>query len=229
MTKDFVKFPHTPHLKWLGAGVPRDDKVMTPPEVADLLCGNVVVEEKVDGTNLGLSTDPTGGMRVQNRGHWVRRGGHPQFDVFWGWLATRQVELADALGEDLILFGEWCLAVHSVQYDRLPDWFLGFDVYDRRKQAFWSVQRRDNLLRSVRLAGVPKLASGHFSVDKLENLMNRTSEVGSQTIEGIYIRRDQGPWLKGRAKMVRSEFTQAIGDHWSKRRMERNRLRLQQA
>jgi hypothetical protein len=42
---DFFRFPHTPHLAWLGEGSPRDDKVLLPNEVAALLAGNVVVEE----------------------------------------------------------------------------------------------------------------------------------------------------------------------------------------
>ena len=34
---DFFRFPHTPHLAWLGEGSPRDDKVLLPNEVAALL------------------------------------------------------------------------------------------------------------------------------------------------------------------------------------------------
>ncbi|NLZ78249.1 MAG: DNA ligase, partial [Gammaproteobacteria bacterium] len=25
---DFFRFPHTPHIDWLGEGMPRDDKVL---------------------------------------------------------------------------------------------------------------------------------------------------------------------------------------------------------
>jgi hypothetical protein len=42
---DFFRFPHTPHLAWLGPGVPRDDKVLAPAEAQALLAGEVVVEE----------------------------------------------------------------------------------------------------------------------------------------------------------------------------------------
>ena len=31
------------------------------------------------------------------------------------------------LGDRLILFGEWCAAQHSLDYETLPDWFLAFD------------------------------------------------------------------------------------------------------
>ena len=37
MTADFFRFPHTPHLAWLGEGSPRDDKVLSPNEVTGLL------------------------------------------------------------------------------------------------------------------------------------------------------------------------------------------------
>ena len=39
--------------------------------------------------------------------------------------------LFEILSEKFILFGEWCYAQHSIFYDRLPDWFLGFDIYDK--------------------------------------------------------------------------------------------------
>ena len=68
MTVGFFRFPHTPHLAWLGEGVPRDDKVLSPPEVAVLLGADVVVEEKLDGANLGISLSPEGEVRAQNRG-----------------------------------------------------------------------------------------------------------------------------------------------------------------
>ena len=58
MSGGFYKFPHTPHLLWLGPGEPREDKVLTPSEVAEFLAGDVIIEEKVDGANLGLSLGP---------------------------------------------------------------------------------------------------------------------------------------------------------------------------
>lgn len=43
----FFRFPHTPHLAWLGDGEPRDDKVRTREERDALLSHALVVEEKV--------------------------------------------------------------------------------------------------------------------------------------------------------------------------------------
>jgi hypothetical protein len=81
MTEDFYKFPHTPHLFWLGAGTPRDDKVLKPGEAAEFLSGEIVVEEKVDGANLGISLGPSGRLRAQSRGNYLAPGkSHAQWN-----------------------------------------------------------------------------------------------------------------------------------------------------
>lgn len=48
------RFPHTPHLAWLGAGTPRNDKVLSTAEALRLLEHPVVLEEELDGANLGF-------------------------------------------------------------------------------------------------------------------------------------------------------------------------------
>ena len=68
---DFFRFPHTPHIAWLAAGVPRDDKLLSPAEATELLAGEVVLEEKLDGANLGFSVSPEGQVRAQNRGQYL--------------------------------------------------------------------------------------------------------------------------------------------------------------
>src|SRR5512137_41173 len=143
---DFFRFPHTPHIAWLGTGSPRDDKVISPTEATALLAGAVVVEEKLDGANLGISVDPVGTLQVQNRGQYLHAPYSGQFVRLLSWLAQHQEALARALGKNLILFGEWCTARHSLNYVELPDWFLAFDVYDRNKASFWSTTRRNKLV-----------------------------------------------------------------------------------
>src|SRR5690606_15895348 len=82
---EFFRFPHTPHLLWLGDGMPRADKVLPPDEAEALLAREVTVEEKVDGANVGVSVDQSGELRAQNRGAWVERDGcHPQFSPMFG-------------------------------------------------------------------------------------------------------------------------------------------------
>ena len=224
MTK-FFRFPHTPHLAWLGSGLPRDDKILSQGEATKLLSHNVVIEEKLDGANLGVSADENGKLRLQNRGQYLLPPFAGQFSRVAAWLAKHEFELSPALGNHLILFGEWCAARHSVSYDHLPDWFLAFDVYDRANGRFWNVNRRDEWLDRVGVTAVPTLTMGRTTLDKAKALvMAGTSRSGNGPLEGIVIRRDEGKFLEQRAKLVRPDFTQEIGEHWRGRRIEWNRV-----
>lgn len=224
--KDFFRFPHTSHLAWLGEGSPRDDKVLSCREADELLDGIVVVEEKFDGANLGFSAGPGGGLRAQNRGQYLQPPFSGQFSRLSSWLAAREAVLVGALGSTRILFGEWCAARHSVTYDALPDWFLAFDVYDREVGGFWSSARRDRLVGELGLIVVPSIFVGHATLDELKTMLaDGRSAFGGGPMEGIVVRRESGDFLQARAKLVRADFTQAIGEHWSRRRNQWNRLR----
>ena len=221
----FFKFPRTPHLWWPLDRPPKDDRVLDPAGAQDLLSADVIVEEKVDGANLGLSVGEDGDIRAQNRGAWLERGSHPQFHPLWHWISQRSSVLQTALPAGLVLFGEWCFAVHSIRYDHLPDWFLGFDIYDPRCRRFWSSQRRNEMLFSAAVCPVPQLFVGRVTLADLRSMLrSEQSRFGSGPIEGLYVRRDSSDWLEARAKLVRPEFLLAIDEHWSSRSMDRNKL-----
>jgi len=219
----FFKFPHTPHLVWLGQRPPRSDKVLCPEDVTDFLSNSIVVEEKIDGSNIGFSLDANGWVRVQGRGEFLHQGAHRQFDPLWSWLEAHRNLLTKSLNSELILFGEWCFAVHAVHYNRLPDWFLGFDIFDRKSRRFWSTDRRNDWLQHLGMSAVPELVRGHFSLPSLMRLMGK-SNFGDDPMEGIYVRCDDGPWLKSRAKIVRPTFLEQIDEHWSIRPLQKNAL-----
>jgi ATP-dependent RNA circularization protein (DNA/RNA ligase family) len=219
----FFRFPHIPHLAWLGSGTPRDDKVLPAADANALLSGEVVIEEKLDGANLGVSVAEDGGLRLQNRGQYLVPPFGGQFSRATAWVERRQDELAPALGNDLILFGEWCAARHSIVYDHLPDWFLAFDVYDRAAGRFWSVVRRNTWVNRLGIPVVPALTRRRTTLAEVKTLvMTRTSHFGATPLEGVVIRRDGAEFLEQRAKLVRPDFAQAIEEHWRRRRIEWN-------
>lgn len=222
---DFFRFPHTPHIAWLGEGNPRDDKVLSPHEVKLLLAGNVRLEEKLDGANLGISLSAGGNLRAQNRGQYLIKPYSGQFSRLNAWLALHQWALIDKLGAHLILFGEWCAATHSLDYESLPDWFLVFDVYDRQHHCFWSSTRRNALATELELATVPTLFEGKTSLENLKQLLKSSaSRYRRGAPEGLIIRKETDQWCERRAKLVRAEFTQSIDEHWSKQAIKWNRV-----
>lgn len=222
---DFFRFPHTPHLAWLGEGTARDDKVLSLSEAAALLAGDVVVEEKFDGANLGFSLAADGEMRAQNRGQYLVEPFVGQFARLPAWLEQHGESLRAALKPNLILFGEWCAARHSLDYSTLPDWFLLFDVYDRNVDRFWSSPRRNALARAAGLMIVPLVQQGTTNVPVLKKFVAATtSRYRNGALEGVVIRCESAEWCEARAKLVRPDFTQAIDIHWRKRAIEWNRI-----
>lgn len=225
MDGDFFRFPHTPHLAWLGLGVPRDDKVLSSAEAKALLACEVVVEEKLDGANLGLSLAPDGSLRAQNRGQYLTEPHAGQFNRLPAWLAQHGDALRSVLTPNIIVFGEWCAARHSLDYVALPDWFLLFDVYDRQEGRFWCSTRRNALAASVGLATVPQVAHGRHTIASLQKLVTTSSSrYRHGPLEGVIIRRESAQWCESRAKLVRADFTQAIETHWRRRAIEWNRM-----
>jgi ATP-dependent RNA circularization protein (DNA/RNA ligase family) len=226
-SSEFFRFPSTPHVAWLSGGTPRDDKLLSAAQSHELLASEVVVEEKLDGANMGISDAPDGSIRAQNRGQYVTPPFTGQFQPLGRWLAQHEDGLFEALGENLTLFGEWCAARHSVAYDRLSDWFLAFDVYDREADRFWGSGRRDALVRRVGLSIVPRLFRGRASLAELRALVqSATSQFYAGPVEGVVIRKESPEWLVARAKLVRPDFVQHIGQHWQRRAIEWNRLRV---
>ncbi len=226
MKEYFFKFPSTPHLATLAGIDIRADKVLSESERDEFLKHGLVVEEKVDGANLGISFDSEGNIRAQNRGAYLHLPGSGQWKKLGDWLTPRTDTLFEHLSDQFILFGEWCYAQHSVFYDRLPDWFLGFDVYDKRFSRFFSSDRRDALLKEMCIAQVPVLACGQFAYPEIQKRLS-ISKLSDQPAEGIYLRFDLDAWLAQRAKLVRPAFIQAVEQHWSRSAIRPNRLRLE--
>lgn len=232
MKNDFFRFPSTPHLGELGVSI-RADSVMTDDEQGEFLKQQLVVEEKVDGANLGISFDDDANIHAQNRGSYLVRpdyslldGTHRQWSPLPTWLSLKANDLFEHLSNQYILFGEWCYAKHSVSYDQLPDWLLGLDVYDKKVGYFLSSDRRNALFKKIGINQVPFIDQGEFTFEELKEILLKPlkSALGDSQAEGLYLRSNQDEnWLGQRAKLVQPEFLQSIEEHWSRRPIQENR------
>lgn len=227
MTTDAVqKFPRTPHLLWIDGHPPRNDKVLSATEAATFLQNPVVVEEKVDGANLGFSVGPDGRLRAQSRANYLNPSRcHTQWKPLWSWLAERESSVIDALGTDLILFGEWCYARHTLGYDLLPDWFLGFDILERQSGLFWSTLRRNRFLGDLGLFSAPEIRRGKVTLKDLPKFIGR-SAIGIGPAEGIYLRIEDEFHLRQRAKIVGEAFRSRVEQAWTRKALVPNALAL---
>jgi hypothetical protein len=156
---DFIKYPRTPHLR--GSKLQDGDHDLEQVDVASLGGGVLVWEEKIDGANAAFSFTSDGAPQLQSRGHLLQGGAREgQFSLFKAWVETHQAGFRQAITTRYVVFGEWCFVKHTVFYDRLPHYFLEFDVFDRKTGSFLSTPARRRLLEGLPIVPVPVVHKG---------------------------------------------------------------------
>lgn len=231
--RNFHKFPRTQHLYNLGAAT-KDDRVFADREATTFLAFKIghtlVVQEKIDGSNMGLSVDPeTFELKAQNRSGYVTTRSHPQYSKLWFWLDSHRESLWNILtangslpGAQLIMYGEWLAAKHSIHYTRLPDTFLAFDILDVAAMRFYSYSRLRKLLQGTSIHSVPLVAEGDtFTKKELLQMIGRKSCCYDGLVEGVYVRQDSDDSLIERAKVVRPDFTSG-NEQWDRGQITAN-------
>jgi hypothetical protein len=222
------KYPRTPHLE--GSRLQPGDEDLAQVPFERVRGRHLVVEEKLDGANAGISFSPEGELRLQSRGHYLNGGPRErQFTLLKSWAATHADALREVLSDRYVLFGEWLYARHTVFYDALPHYFLEFDILDRHTGFFLGTPQRRALLATTPVRSVPVLGARAF--DRLAEvtalLGPSTASTGGVPMEGLYLKVEEEGRVVERYKWVRPEFLQAIldsGQHWADRPIEPNRL-----
>src|SRR6202012_2887914 len=109
-----------------------------------------------------------------------------QFDLFKRWANHHQNALWDVLGARYVMYGEWLYARHTIRYDRLPHYFLEFDLLDRETGEFLSTERRRSILVASPGVSVPVLASG--TIRSFGKFLGLSLCASSEMMEGLYIK-----------------------------------------
>lgn len=182
----------------------------------------IVVEEKVDGANLGISVTEDFQIRFQNRSHFVNSATATQFKQLDNWVSQHPGIWQVLTSTDIVLYGEWLFAQHSIHYTSLPDYFLAFDIYIPSEGKFLSRAKRDALLEGTGIASVPVLAQGTFTKQQILDFLERPSSFYEGKVEGAYIRIEKDDFEEQRGKIVRPDFMQQIETHWSTKTLVQN-------
>ncbi|MEM7394405.1 MAG: RNA ligase family protein, partial [Verrucomicrobiota bacterium] len=171
MTTHIHKYPRTRHVR--GSRLQDGDEDLKTMPFKELIGRHVVVEEKVDGANSGISYDENWNQHLQSRGHFLVGGGRERhFDLMKQWAATIADPLLEALEDRYVMFGEWLYAKHTVFYDRLPHYFMEFDILDTRTETYLSTDRRRDLLNGLEITPVLVLFEGVLdSFEQLTDLL----------------------------------------------------------
>ncbi|WP_067468487.1 RNA ligase family protein [Actinomadura macra] len=233
------KYPRTRHIA--GSRLQPGDHDLAAVPFTAIAGRSLVVEEKLDGANCGISFSAEGTLRLQSRGHYLTGGPRErQFGPLKAWAASVQHVLRERLSDRHVMYGEWLYAKHTVFYDALPHYFCEFDVLDQSDGTFLSTARRRELLDGTPVVSVPVLHEG-----PLDDVAALTAFVGpsrcrtpgwrdalreaataggadpvraaaesdaSDEMEGLYIKVEQDGKTVDRYKWVRPGFLTAILD-----------------
>ena len=233
---EFFKYPRTPHL--FGSRGTSDDKHLGAAEsYAFISDPSLIVEEKLDGTNVGIHFSSNGEMKLQCRGHEITEGMHPQYDLFKQWAYAKTSVFEEMLGDRYVLYGEWLYARHSVHYRALPHYFFEFDILHKQTGLFLDLDTRLQMLEGTGIHTVPVIHRGATSIDRLWKLIQKSAfdaqfdnpmtSATDDRMEGVYLRIETIGFVEGRAKLVRPEFVEKVkqSEHWQHQAMVPNELR----
>ncbi len=252
--QDLLKYPRTPHLE--GSRLQEGDEDLSQVPFSDIAGKYIVVEEKCDGANSAISFGTNGELLLQSRGHYLVGGAREKhYNLLKQWAEIHRTDFYDILGSRYIMYGEWMYAKHSIFYDALPHYFLEFDIFDRETSQFLDTARRHEMLSLLPVVSVPVLKRGTFSeMKELTSLVGHSNYIRDDfretlrklaesagldpvqilgetddrpTMEGLYLKIEDGGQVVGRLKFVRFSFLQTVltsNSHWLERPIIPNQL-----
>lgn len=205
-----VKYPRTFHLPF-SKGRTSDDKVLKTTE--HFVGQDVVITKKMDGENTSLYRDGYHARSIDSRFHPSR-----------AWLARFHAQIAHEIPEGWRICGENVYARHSICYESLPSYFLGFSIWNEHNVSLsWS-----DTLEMFELIGVTPvdtLYDGAYS-----------DEICHQIIHSLDLNRDEGfvvrltdsfayhDFSKSVAKFVRASHV-CTDKHWMHSEITVNKLK----
>lgn len=175
-----VKYPRTYHLPW-SEGCTSDDKLM---QSTDWFKGQrVIVTEKMDGENTTIKNDACHARSLDSRNHrsrnWVK-----------GFAASFQHNIPDHMQ----VCGENLYATHSIHYEDLESYFLGFSFWCEGRCADWDMTLA--WFETLGIVPVRVLYDGIYDEELIKTLWDGKTE-------GYVVRIADGFW--------HSEFEHAVG------------------
>jgi len=194
-----VKYPRTSHLPF-SLGRTSDDIGLSLHN--NLTDKQVVVTIKLDGENTTLYHDGFHARSLDSRHHISR-----------DWLAQFHASFAHDIPEGWRICGENVYAQHSLTYNDLPSYFMGFSVWDENNNALsW-----ESTLETFELLGISPVNTIYKGVFDMKVLENLAKNIDTEKHEGFVVRLAEQfaftDFSVSVAKFVREKHVQT-DKHW---------------
>jgi hypothetical protein len=179
-----------------------------------LLTGRVEITEKMDGANVGIIRNKSGWTLQKRRG--LADTQHPQFSFFWNWARANHDRIM-SIPRGWIIYGELLYAKHHINYDKLPSFFMTFNVWNGHDY----IKKENSPFTSV-----PTLYDeNEATMEMLEKfLMEKSFYSTTDLREGVVIKNYRKQMT---GKLVRVNFMKELDEeeeHWMRISVTRNKL-----
>lgn len=110
--------------------------------------------------------------------------------------------------------------------NNLPDYFLAFDLYNKKKKLFYN---RDILVEKLKDTNIHFVREMYRGMVKDQNqllkMIEQQSDYTDSRVEGIYLKIFEDDYVKRRCKLVRNDFLSG-NEHWTKGGIQKNKLKF---
>ena len=196
---NLFKYPRTFHLPW-SEGLGSDDKRLN--SIDEFVNKTVVITEKMDGENTTLYRDHIHARSLDWKSHESR----DWITTFWG-------QIRNDIPNGWRVCGENLFAKHSIHYDELESYFIGFSIWNEKNECLsWEESKTWFKLLGILPASV--IYEGIFNENYTRKIWN---EIKNEKIEGYVLRNsdkfDYTDFNKNVAKFVRQNHVTDT-KHW---------------
>jgi len=232
LNKILPEYPRTPALPY-SKGFTVGDLVASEAECASIFNNpNVIVQEKIDGANVGMmfyENHPVIRNRtsILSKGHSkAKTPAKVQFNTIFNWFYDHQDKferLNTKYSGIFGVYGEWCVALHGVVYNKLPSYFVAYDVFDVTLGKFVEPNFAEEMLVESGFSYIKNVTKGPLDLEKLVECLDLPSEYSStEKLEGVYIKEYNANTVTKRFKLLRPDYVQ--GSKWSEDKIIKQKL-----
>jgi len=128
---------------------------------------------------------------IKNRSHIIKTNEHQQYSKLEQWIGDHYEDLYKILEKHqcrYILYGEWLQATHTINYTKLSDYFIAYDIFDKLENKFYSRKKFRSIMEKTNIKVIPMMYHGVIeSKNFMLKLMDSSSNFDdSKKIEGLY-------------------------------------------
>ena len=206
-------YPRIPHLAKDISNMTHDD-IVVETDIVFPITG--WVQEKIDGSNMGISWFNDGPV-LRNREHILQKGyikrntpAKLQFRPAWNFIHEHEDDIkfiSDKVMSPVTIYGELMIARHSIEYNRLTDWFIAYDIYSVEDRKFLAPNVVENLLSKTDIKYIKPYKVSFNNIQEVVEYSERPSDYTNGIREGIVIKiSDDDKFVTQSFKIVNKYF-----------------------